>query len=196
MSDARSYRSGNESSIATPSASVDASFVDPQTYSDYVIAARANALPPDSPLHPDHLGRLSDLVAANPGIGPDAAIAALTAGLPADSSVVKGLQEQFAAQKAQQAQQTQAAADKQTAQSDDNFFKATARTALNVMDAPFQVIMNSVNDTIAEAVHPEGLRYWLGSRCKQYGYSVQVQRGCSSFKWYGSHCRWQACRCA
>jgi hypothetical protein len=121
-----------------------------------VIAARANALPPDSPLHPDHLGRLSDLVAANPGIGPDAAIAALTAGLPADSDVVKGLQEQFAAQKAQQAQQTQAAADKQAAQNDDNFFKATARTAFNVMDAPFQVIMNSVNDTIAEAVHPEG----------------------------------------
>jgi hypothetical protein len=156
MSDARSYRSGNKSSIATPSSSVDASFVDPQTYSDYVIAARAGALPPDSPLHPDHLGRLSDLVSANPGISPDAAIAALTAGLPADSSVIKSLQDQFAAQKALKAQQDQAAADKQSAQDDDNFFKATARTALNVMDAPFQVIMNAVNDTIAEAVHPEG----------------------------------------
>jgi hypothetical protein len=162
MSDARSYRSGQESSIATPSSSVDASFVDPQTYSDYVIAARANALPPDSPLHPDNLGRLSNLVSANPGISPDAAVTALTAGLPADSPVVKGLQEQFAAQKAQQAQQAQAAADKQAAQSDDNFFKATVRTALNVMDAPFQVIMNKINNDQAQVLRPGGPRATAG----------------------------------
>jgi hypothetical protein len=121
-----------------------------------VIAARANALPPDSPLHPDNLGRLSNLVSANPGISPDAAVTALTAGLPADSPVVKGLQEQFAAQKAQQAQQAQAAADKQAAQNDDNFFKATVRTALNVMDAPFQVIMNKINNDQAQVLRPGG----------------------------------------
>jgi hypothetical protein len=160
MSDARSYRSQPKSSIATPSSSVDASFVDPQNYDDYVAAARANALPPDSPLHPDALGRLSNLASSNPGISPDVAVAALTAGLDPNSDTVQYLQNmatqaKYEATMKQQADQ-RAQADQLSNQGAEGFLKGTSRTIFNVMDAPFQVIANAVNDTIAEAVHPDG----------------------------------------
>ena len=160
MSDARSYRSGPESSIATPSSSVDPSFVNPQTYGDYVAAARANALSPDSPLSPNNLSKLSELVSSNPGMSPDAAIAALTAGLSTTSGTVQDIIQLDIERKYQQAMKDAAdqrkQADQLSGQGAEGFFKGTARTAFNVMDAPFQVIMNAVNDTIAEAVHPEG----------------------------------------
>lgn len=156
MADARSYRPGSDqpaTSGGAPSAAVNPAFLNPATYDEYLAAARAGALAPGAPA--GSAAALDALAAANPGLSPDAAVAALATGAPPTDPTVQQIAAMTTEQRARAiAAGIQAAArDRQQKQTEgvEGLLRATSRTVFNAVEAPFQMGMNAVGYATAKA---------------------------------------------
>jgi GNAT superfamily N-acetyltransferase len=164
VADARSYRPGSgqpTTSEGAPSAAVDPAFLNPATYDEYLAAARAGVLAPGAPA--GSAAALEALAAANPGLSPDAAVAALATGAPPTDPSVQQIAAMTTEQRAAAiAAGIQAAArDRKTEQNEgvQGLLRATSRTVFNAIEAPFQMGMNAAAYAAGKAngTQPEGV---------------------------------------